>query len=363
MLCGPILFIAWTAAVTASSASPAPSEVDIETSALDESTGDSDRVFPPSSEASGPDASRMESWREAARRSFPARAGCFIAEYPNLEWKEVDCIPAESPLPSLQGEEPVLQSGNYLAAVVGGGNMRSAQGYFPVVSCITAESDSAYGPGVFSAQLNTDTIFDAACAPSGGCSYWQQWIYRQAPGTVNRYMLIQYWMLNYPDPCPANWNPDPSGCYRNSVRVTMPYVGVQGFRYLVVAGASNGNTLVDSMQVQTGGVIYGLNNPSILNFGNRAWRTAEFGVFGFGSYSAANFLPGTRMLTRLNTYADSIYSTPIAPICVSGTTTGETSNLTLGNCSADPSGIQYLVRTGPISSFCAPATQPLFHVY
>ena len=83
----------------------------------------------------------------------------------------------------------------------------------------------------------------------------------------------------------------------------------------------------------------------------QTWTTSEFNVFGDAGGSQAVFNAGTS-ITVQNALTDES-GNPITPSCLPGGTTGESTNLFLGPCSAGGSGISF---TEASESFTASAT-------
>jgi hypothetical protein len=271
-----------------------------------------------------PSEQQRETWRKAIVRTRRPNKGCFVATYPETKWREVPCAtPPNRPYPPRQGLRPqTVGSGIDFSGQVTT-NTSQAEGSFDSVSGVTSEMGNGIADS-YSLQLNTNFFTTTAC--SGGtnnCQGWEQFVF-----SSSGYLLIEYWLLHYENPCPAGWNTYGVSCWRNggSALVTPAQtIGVLGQMKLdgAVAGV-NGPT--DSITLSIGNTVYSAPGDNYFPDLTNGWRLSEFNVFGDCCNSEATFNPGSTIVVR--TAVNS--GTPaMAPTCQLEGYTGETNNLTL----------------------------------
>jgi hypothetical protein len=297
--------------------------------------------------ATQPTAKTKAQWRaDIARVRLPG-SGCYHASYPALRWHAVKCAAAPK-VPLLPG--PVAGSARHGGPeTVGDGTDYSAQvsgliskatGTFQGVSSGITEKGQAGGSGsqvanAFSLQLNSQFFTGSpACANSGdpsGCLAWQQFVYTYESRSVG-YVFMQYWLINYDATCPSGWFTYSSDCYTNSNASTVPGGPVTAAQLATVnltgSAASGGQDGV-SLSVGSGRATSVTNSDSKIHLAS-SWNTTEWGVYGDGGGSAANFGSGTTLEAQTVLTATS----GAAPTCVQEGFTGETNNLTLASTPA-----------------------------
>jgi hypothetical protein len=281
-------------------------------------------------------------WRAAIARVRQPRSGCFHAAYPALRWQAVKCVAAPrvplapSPLARSAGHgrpETVGDGTDYSAVV--SGLISKAVGTFSGVSSGITEKGQNGGTGsqvanAFSLQLNSQFFTGSpACAKSGdpsGCEAWQQFVYTYESKSVG-YIFMQYWLINYDATCPSGWYTYSDDCYTNSNASTVPGGPVTAAELATVnltGSAASGGTDGVALSVGSGHAASVTNSDSEIHLAS-AWNTAEWGVYGDGGGSAANFGSNTTLeaVTSLTATSNA------APTCVEEGFTGETNNLKL----------------------------------
>jgi hypothetical protein len=177
----------------------------------------------------------------------------------------------------------------------------------------------------FTLQLNSQNFTTPACSgnTTGNCKGWEQFDY----DTHANIVFIQYWLLGY-GTCPSGWTadvPPDDNCSMNGYETPLPDGPI------TAPGLAN--------TILTGNAAQGGNDSAVLIYGNTAsesvnpdrlldlapeWNTAEFGVFGDGSGSQANFGSNTTFEAQTSVVSNS----ENAPTCDPESFTAETNNLT-----------------------------------
>lgn len=249
--------------------------------------------------------------------------GCFAAKHPNLEWVEVDCVPApETPhLPTPESADGTGNGKDYSALVVG--NLTTVTGSFEQIQGVTSLTDKRTGvANSYTLQLNTGLFETPACVGSI-CKGWQQYVYESHGDGGGGLLYIQYWLINYGAACPSNWYTFDKSCYRNSQRaVGVPPTTYADLGTMKLSGSaeSGGN---DHTSLTVGPNAYAVNPPdNVLDLAGR-WAIAEFNIFGNCCLSEAVFNTGSRMDVRTTVH----YGSLAEPTCVEAGFTGETNNL------------------------------------
>ena len=286
-----------------------------------------------------------EQWRRTMSHIAGDR-GCYRADYPEKTWKSVPCSVAPLiPHPPRKRTGPVVDAvGNgsdYSAELPGGPLLTYGEGSFGT-SAVVSETDGAADS--YSLQLNTNQFASSACNGVPGCTGWQQYIFdNNAAGSGTAALYIQYWLVNYPSPCPAGYTFYPggaggSGCFKNSTAVAVPVQALINLSGLALTGTAVDGGL-DQTTLSTGTSIYStFGEDTVLN-ASLGWTTAEFNVFGYSSAGPlATFGSGT--LLSIETMVSNGVTTA-APTVLGEGFTFESNNLTLSplTCSvADPDG-------------------------
>jgi hypothetical protein len=285
------------------------------------------------------------------------KPGCYTATYPTAQWKEVPCTTAP--------KRPYVGNvgGDYSANV--GAPISGATGQLNVTG-VTSVSDGS-GPNTFSLQLNTNTFNTALCPanPPGQpkCAAWQQFVYSNSSNCASggSCVFIQYWLLNYPPPCPTSptianntWTYAPAvpgatpGCYINGQATPVPNQTAQQLSGLILT--TQGYAGGQYVQVDTSnGAAYHSSDPGdLLGIGSNQislqpwvppfqWTIAQFNLFGDCCTKTATFNPGAKVGTALVTITTSVdlafcgdFCSPVAnTTCPSNNFTAESNNLAL----------------------------------
>lgn len=267
--------------------------------------------------------------------------GCYSASYPALTWHAVTCVAAPkvplvpTPLAKATGHGGPVAVGDgqdYSAQV--SGLISQATGTFQNVSSGITEKGQNGGTGsqvtnAFSLQLNTQ-FFSGSPACDGSsdpsdCLAWQQFVYTYESKTIG-YIFMQYWLINYDATCPSGWYTYSDDCYTNSnaAEVSTLTASELASAHLSGTASSGGNDGV-SLSVGSGSATTVTNSDSEIHLASY-WNTTEWGVFGDGGGSEANFGSNTSLEAETALTASSGSS---APSCVSEGFTGETNNLNL----------------------------------
>ncbi len=319
---------------TASAASPVPAPPQGAASAT---SGAEQKLSPRQAEA-------RERWRKfLSEKAIPKKKGCFQANEPDRQWKEVPCVkPPDIPMTPRRGLAPeVVGNTNDISAGAPTGLISSATGSFDTVGGVTSETGLVGNSGTpvanaYSLQVNTNQFNSTSCngSPNVGCKAWEQFVYL-TDGTSGS-LFIQYWLIKYDATCPAggNWNQFSfSGssdiyCWKNSSgAVSVPLQPVTGLAQVVLTG--NASTASDSIALSIGGALHSFVGDNTVN-ASTGWNAAEFNVFGAGGSTAgggqANFNSGANLVTRTRV----VYGGTQAPNCLATGFTGETNNLSFG---------------------------------
>jgi hypothetical protein len=213
------------------------------------------------------------------------------------------------------------------------GLISKATGTFQNVSSGITEKGSVGGSGgmvanSFSLQINSEFFAGSpACSGSSnpsGCLAWQQFVYTFNGGGTGD-VFMQDWLINYDATGPSGWFTFSSDCYTNSAASTVSAVTAKQLATVKLSGsaASGGNDAV-SLSVGSGTATTVTGRDSKVDLAPN-WNTTEWGVYGDGGGSAANFGAGTTL--EAQTVLTSSGSS--APSCVEEGFTGETNNLSL----------------------------------
>jgi hypothetical protein len=220
---------------------------------------------------------------------------------------------------------------DYSAQVAG--LISQATGTFQDVSPGVTEEGYLNGQGsltanAFSLQLNSQFFAGSpACSGSGNpadCQAWQQFVYTyESP--ASSYLFMQYWLISYGATCPAGWTTYSSDCYTNSNAAAVPTLTASQLASVQLTGSavSGGNDAV-SLSAGSGQATSVTNSDTMVDLA-AYWNTTEWGVYGDGSGSAADFGANTTLQAQTALTATS----SAAPSCLAEGFTGETNNLSL----------------------------------
>jgi hypothetical protein len=306
---------------------------------------------PPPATSARPSKQQMENFQQImSRLSLPGK-GCFAAHYPTPVWQPVTCGNAPKyPNPLARGLRPAIVGGGNDQFIQVAGQVSSATGSFDSATGISAEyglilgNTSSVSPDVYSLQLNANRFSTVVCGGVSVCTGWQQFLFSQSQCN-GACVFIEYWLLDYPSPCPAgNWIYYPGtattapGCFMNTTPTLLGPQPLADLSNLKLSGSvSNG---ADIVMLATGtGDISAASQDSILDLA-QGWTGAEFNVFGDCCATEAYFNSGSTLTVRLSA-ANGTVDVPTCSSTFSGPT-AETNNLNLvGSCStaggADPS--------------------------
>ena len=136
---------------------------------------------------------------------------------------------------------------------------------------------------------------------------------------------MQYWLINYDATCPSGWFSYSRRLLHQQRSEHGERPHRQGARHLKLSGSatSGGNDAV-SLSVGSGQATTVTGKDSVVDLAAH-WNTTEWGVFGDGGGSEADF--GTNTTLEAQTALTATSSS--APNCVKEGFTGETNNLKL----------------------------------
>jgi hypothetical protein len=275
--------------------------------------------------------------------------GCYRASYPTLTWHAVTCVTAPKvPLVPTPRSQSTPNAGHAGPLAVGDGHdysavvsglLTKAVGTFHGVSSGITEKGEVGGSGSqvansFSLQINSQFITGSpACAHSGNpssCQAWQQFVYTYENSSIGE-IFMQYWLINYDATCPSGWFTYSADCYTNSNAAEVTRVTAAQLASVQLSGsaASGGNDGV-SLSVGSGSATTVSAADTKIHLASY-WNTTEWGVYGDGGGSAANFGAKTSLEAETALTAS---SGSTAPSCVSEGFTGETNNLNLAKTAA-----------------------------
>ncbi|HET9894576.1 MAG TPA: hypothetical protein VFQ44_06540 [Streptosporangiaceae bacterium] len=290
--------------------------------------------------ATHPTVKTKAQWRAAISQVRQPGAGCFRAAYPVLKWHAVKCVTAPRiplvPRPSSRSARhaapQTVGDGLDYSAVVSG-KISKAVGTFTGVSSSITETGQNGGSGgqvanAFSLQLNTQFISgDPACnraATPSSCQAWQQFVYTFNSRTTGE-IFMQYWLINFDRTCPSGWFTFSTDCFTNSNATTVSTVTAAQLASVSLTGSAvSGGLDSVALAIGTGHATSVTNSDSKIDVAT-FWNTTEFGVYGDGGGSAANFGANTTLSAQTVITATST----AAPSCVQEGFTGETNNLKL----------------------------------
>jgi len=313
-------------------------------------------------------------WNDTMQRKAAPKKGCFTADYPSTDWKEVPCVKAPNlPAPPRHGPRPaVVGNGDDVAAGAPSGHISQASGHFENVTNVTSESGPIgnTGPSIANAytlQINTDFFTgSSACAgsPNPNCKGWEQWVYWNT-GSGNGSASMQYWLVSYNANCPSGqgWNQVPvlgTSCFKNSANaVSVPSQPITNMGNWTLTG--NATSSGDSITMSTGTHNYTTSGDNVVA-ASSAWNIAEFNIFGAGGDTSggggtATFNAGASAQTRTQI----LYGGTAAPNCIAQGFTAEKNNMSFGPTApaatgAGPAVIFQQSIAGGATSDCAAAS-------
>jgi hypothetical protein len=290
---------------------------------------------------SGDDAQarNQETWREAIVHTEVPAEGCFQATYPSLTWTKTECTVAPNiPFAPRKGRgiTQTVGDGDDFAAEITSGLISKTVGTFPKATGVKSET-GIDGANSYSLQLNSNFMNTAACDGAtvpADCLDWEQFIYSSDYEEV----FMQYWLINYNNPCPSGWFSYSNDCYTNSNAVSAPQEVITDIKTFKLSGAAKkgGKDTVSFTAEKHAYSVTGLD--SVVDVAT-AWTESEFNIFGDGSGSEADFNTGASLTVKVAV----TNGTKNAPLCAADSgTTGETNNLKLGSCSGTSATTPYI---------------------
>jgi len=274
------------------------------------------------------EAHNQELWREAIAQTEVPAEGCFQAAYPRLAWNKVECTVAPD-IPYTPRSGPIAETvgnGHDYAAEVTSGLINSTIGSFPKVTGVKTETGSG-GANDYSLQINSNFMNTPACKGAKNpatCRDWEQFVFASGFDVA----FMQYWLINWNNPCPSRWNSFSTDCYMNSAAVTVPQEVITKLGTIKLSGsAKNGGK--DTLVLTVGTKAYSTTgSDSVVDLAT-AWKKSEFNIVGDGGGSEADFNEGSSLTVKVAVSN----GTTNAPKCAAKAgTTGETNNLNLGSC-------------------------------
>jgi hypothetical protein len=283
-------------------------------------------------------ARNQEAWREAIAQTEVPAEGCFHASYPSLEWSQIECSVAPN-VPYRPRRGPIgetVGNGDDYAAEVTSGLISKTIGSFAKVAGVKTET-GLLGPNDYSLQLNSNFMNTAACDGAKNpakCLDWEQFVY--SSGYTEAFM--QYWLINWNNPCPKGWFSYSGDCYTNSNAVTVPEEVITKLKTLKLSGTAK-KAGIDTLVFSAGTEAYSTTgSDSVVDLAT-AWNESEFNIIGDGDGSEATFNSGSSITVKVAV----TNGTKNAPKCAADSgTTGETNNLNLGSCSGKSAATPYI---------------------
>ena len=287
------------------------------------------------------EARNQEICREAIAQTPVPTEGCFQTTYPSLTWNKVECVVAANiPFMPRSGRmSQTVGNGNDYVAEVSSGQINTTIGTFPTVTGVKTET-GLLGANDYSLQINSNVQNTATCNGAGNpaeCLVWQQFVYSSG----YKQAFIQYWLINWNNPCPSGWWTSGSDCYMNSAAVTVPKEPITKLNRLMLSGLANEGG-IDALVFTNGTKAYSTTgSDSVLDLAS-FWTESEFNIVGDADASEANFNSGSSLTVQVVV----LNGTTDAPTCKADKgTTGETNNLSLGSCAGTGGASPYIEFT------------------
>src|SRR5262252_3422084 len=258
-------------------------------------------------------------WRTSMADTPLPRTGCFKAVYPSTVWQPVPCSSAPQPTPLVPFKDFRAQTTGLISQAVGS---------FDSVTGVTNLDSDSPGLGPFSLQLNANFFTTKSCGPgctacAGGCAAWQQFFFQNGDVEGTR-VSIEYWLLDFPPPCPDGWTLATGGCTRFSDSADVPGPLNSNLAAMSLVGKTTG-TMDTVILSTTGGDLEAVGANHMVDL-QPAWSFAEFNVLGEGGGTTANFNTGSTLVVR-TAITD---GTGNAPTCIDDDSpSGEKNNLNM----------------------------------
>lgn len=275
-------------------------------------------------------------WRQYILEVTLPQEACSKVTYPDLRWHVIPCGAAYISAIAQQDSDtqdstvqPELEGfGGDVVLGVESDSILQAEGSFESVTGVSSE-ESGGNRNSFSLQLNTNIFQTPTCGYQNyGCQGWVQFVYDSSES----HALIQYWLRNYGNSCPAGWRSDGSGdggCFRNSHTVNTPRVTIGDLANMRLVGSIGGvfgNPTDDIVAIGIGNTFYAVASGDPIDGAKDAWQEMDFNVFGDGSSSdEAVFNPGSTLVVLDHVS----YATGVLPFSTVAGVSGESNNLSL----------------------------------
>jgi len=303
-------------------------------------------------------AKTREAWSKSMARLPQPKEGCYTAEFPRVEWKEVACGEAPKypmiPARGKPGHFVVGGGGSNDFSAHPTGTINAVEGTFPSISAGLTESGpiANSGPNIdnaYTLQINANQFKSSLCpATSTDCKGWEQFVYEN--NDTQRRVFIQYWLIKFNATCPSSaWTQfqftgdTDIYCFQSTTTSSLPAgLAVSGFGTVTFSASANATS--DQVKIDDGlghqATRVGSNAVKL----SEGWTDAEFNVFGDAGNSDGGGQAGFGSNSTIVVKTTVHNGTKNAPTCVSESFTGETNNLTL-------------VGTAAISTQAAPAIE------
>ena len=271
------------------------------------------------------------------------KEGCYTAEFPRIEWKQVTC--GEAP------KYPMMPArGKARHFVVGGGGsndfaphttgtINAVEGSFASISSGLTESGpiANSGPNIdnaYTLQINANQFNSSLCpAASTDCKGWEQFVYENN-NSVHR-VFIQYWLIKFNATCPSSaWTQfqftgdTDIYCFQSTTTaplgVDLPVANFGTVTFKAIANASSDQVTIDD---GLGHAATRVGSNAVALSGG--WTDAEFNVFGDAGNSDGGGQAGFGSNSTIVVKTTVHNGTKNAPTCVAESFTGETNNLTM----------------------------------
>jgi hypothetical protein len=291
--------------------------------------------FAASAQAAPNTAALQQSWRAAIAHTPTPGGGCFEATFPLTVWRQTACVTAPNRpyVPALGAHHGAQTTGDGNDYALVSATVASAMvGSFPKAKGLKTETDGGRS-NVYSIQLNSNFMKgNQACASANvpaNCLAWLQYVYSSSEHAS----FMQYWLIHYSGGsvhCPSGWNVFSDDCYKNSAAKSTPQEPITDISQMTMSGTAVANG-VDTLVFTDGANAFSTTGQDSVVFLGTGWTESEFNVIGDGGGSAATFNAGTKLTVKI----DVTNGSNAKPVCKANDgTTGETNNLTLGNCKA-----------------------------
>jgi hypothetical protein len=322
--------------------------------------------------AEAPDQAKVQArqvWRETMHALPTPASGCFHAAFPDTRWDQVECEAPpsyRSAVPKSIGAQTVGNGFDYVAQAPHGHFFSSVLGEFPETKDVKSEKGvgvaafgggGVLGPNEYTLQVNTNIHHSAACGGYSYCQAWQQYVLSSNANSLTSSKLtgktevfIEYWLFNYAvdeggaNVCPRGFldiGPDSSfggpgdDCVQNTpaAKLANGIIPITDLVDLALGGTAKHGGTDEAVAFFGDHAVKATVHDSLTDI-SQVWSDAEFNVVGNAGGSRADFNSGAALLVGvLLDYGSSSAPKCQPPSKILGTT-GETNNLSLGECIA-----------------------------